>query len=125
MENPRYSKSKLLCSLPELIKMTDVTETFEEQFFTCSICTDVFQEPKLLPCQHSFCKKCIQPYIKSAVISENNKTGFLCPYCRCFVEAENPESPAETWVDRLPTNFNLVCMIEAFDGKRSQSNHLR
>lgn len=97
--------------------MADVADTFEEQFFTCSICTDVFQEPKLLPCQHSFCRNCIQPYIKSAVTSENNKTGFLCPYCRYFVEAENQESPAETWVDKLPTNFNLVCMIEAFDSK--------
>ncbi|WAQ96940.1 PZR3B-like protein [Mya arenaria] len=36
----------------------------------CSICQDVFNDPQRAPCGHSFCRKCITPWLKS------NKT---CP----------------------------------------------
>ncbi|XP_046367224.2 RING finger protein 151-like [Haliotis rufescens] len=30
----------------------------------CSICQEVFSEPQRAPCGHSFCKKCILPWLK-------------------------------------------------------------
>jgi len=27
---------------------------------TCSLCSDLFEEPKILPCLHTFCKNCLQ-----------------------------------------------------------------
>ena len=31
-----------------------------EEEITCSICSELFKEPKTLPCLHTFCKECIQ-----------------------------------------------------------------
>lgn len=32
----------------------------------CSICQDVFSDPQRAPCGHSFCRKCITPWLKSS-----------------------------------------------------------
>ncbi|XP_078319610.1 RING finger protein 151-like isoform X2 [Crassostrea virginica] len=32
----------------------------------CSICQDVFQDPRRAPCGHSFCKKCILPWLRQS-----------------------------------------------------------
>ena len=37
--------------------------SFKEQFdnqLTCNVCLDQYTDPKVLPCHHSFCLKCIQ-----------------------------------------------------------------
>ncbi|XP_055957740.1 E3 ubiquitin-protein ligase rnf8-like [Patella vulgata] len=36
-----------------------------DRYLTCSICYEVFTEPKTLPCLHSFCEKCLSDYIFS------------------------------------------------------------
>ncbi|XP_062605820.1 uncharacterized protein LOC134267630 isoform X2 [Saccostrea cucullata] len=38
----------------------------------CKICMDICQIPKQLPCKHNFCKKCIDPFMK---------TKQKCPFC--------------------------------------------
>ncbi|XP_060071505.1 RING finger protein 151-like [Ylistrum balloti] len=60
-------------------------ETEEERYFLnpdsvsshlyCSICQDVFSDPQRAPCGHSFCKKCILPWLKhSKTCPEDRKT---------------------------------------------------
>ena len=48
----------------------------------CSICMDIFKNPKLIPCHHSFCYKCLEDYVK--VNLSNGR--FNCPMCRKSVE---------------------------------------
>ena len=36
------------------------SEDFMEEFLQCAVCLEVYNEPKLLPCQHSFCTRCLQ-----------------------------------------------------------------
>jgi len=45
---------------------------------TCSICLEVFDNPKSLPCIHGFCLKCLERYFKDNV--PGNK--LPCPLCR-------------------------------------------
>ena len=36
-----------------------------EQKLTCSICLQLFREPRLLPCGHTYCQHCLTSYITS------------------------------------------------------------
>ena len=50
-----------------------------EQEVTCPVCQDHFQEPKILPCLHYYCKGCIQALAKRA---GGPNQPFSCPECR-------------------------------------------
>ena len=56
-----------------------------ESEITCPICQEYYTEPKVLPCLHYYCKKCI---LKLALRTQSGKS-FHCPECRC--EATLPE----------------------------------
>ena len=49
-----------------------------EQEVTCPICHNYFDDPKLLPCCHYYCKKCIQALFNR--VGPNKP--FPCPECR-------------------------------------------
>ena len=59
---------------------------------TCAVCKDNFQDPKLLPCCHYYCKKCI-------VQLACREQPFPCPECR------KDTFLAQDSVDDLPTAF--------------------
>jgi DNA-binding beta-propeller fold protein YncE len=46
---------------------------------TCPVCQDRFQEPKILPCLHYYCKGCIEALAKRA---GGPNQSFPCPECR-------------------------------------------
>ncbi|KAL3890057.1 hypothetical protein ACJMK2_002354 [Sinanodonta woodiana] len=48
----------------------------------CSICMDSFKNPILISCNHSFCYKCLEDYVRCNL--RNGK--FDCPLCRTSVE---------------------------------------
>ena len=44
----------------------------------CSICTEVFTDPRVLPCQHTFCLKCLLNYGRGRQPGDH----LPCPVCR-------------------------------------------
>ncbi len=70
-----------------------------EKDITCGICHQHYDEPKVLPCCHYFCKECI-----------NQKMGkdrlFSCP--KCFQDTTLPQGG----VDHLKTAFFVIRMKE-------------
>lgn len=48
-------------------------EPFQQEL-RCSVCRDIFKNPLLLPCTHSFCEECLQASAKCS--------GNRCPLCR-------------------------------------------
>ena len=50
-----------------------------EREVTCPVCQDYFQEPKILPCLHYYCKGCIEALAKR---SGGPNQPFPCPECR-------------------------------------------
>ena len=66
-----------------------------EREITCGICQEHYDEPKILPCLHYYCKKCI---LKVALRTGTGKP-FSCPECR------NEASLPDGGVDELKTAF--------------------
>ncbi|XP_061180441.1 E3 ubiquitin-protein ligase TRIM56-like [Saccostrea echinata] len=81
------------------MKMESLSSTLKDDFLTCTICYEVFSEPKTLPCLHSFCKFCISGFIKTNEL----KPPYHCPVCRENFALE---------VDEIKTNFCLTNMID-------------
>lgn len=79
-------------------------EQLEEEL-TCPICCGLFEDPRVLLCSHSFCKKCLEGLL------EGNRgpafrTPFKCPTCR----KETPHNGANS----LQINYSLRGIVEKF-----------
>ena len=81
-----------------------------EAFLTCSICTKALDEPKTLPCFHSFCKICLAGYIVTERENARKKGGaqhlFTCPTCRTKFEPEKGNgaeqiTPANCFINHM------------------------
>ena len=44
---------------------------------TCSLCLEIFQEPRQLPCLHIYCTDCV-----SSLLKGTRTRSFACPQCR-------------------------------------------
>ena len=82
-----------------------------EEEITCSICGDLFTDPKTIPCLHTFCKRCIES------IESNKKMAVIvcCPLCRVPLPQDGIAS--------IPTNFTINRLVEIY-GKRNESGQI-
>ncbi len=62
--------------------MGGVAGQLEEDYLTCQICFDIYQQPKALPCLHSFCLECLDLFIEAKKLTNQDATSFSCPICR-------------------------------------------
>ena len=53
-----------------------------EKILQCAICLEIFENPRTLPCSHTFCKECIENAVP--VIQHEGQRGINCPLCRKF-----------------------------------------
>ena len=78
-----------------------------EQEVTCAICQEHYTEPKVLPCLHYYCKKCI---LKLALRTGKDKP-FSCPECRS--ETKLPEGGVDElksafFINRFKSTFSAL-----------------
>ena len=66
-----------------------------EREITCGVCQEHYTEPKILPCLHYYCKKCVLDMAQKARPSKS----FPCPECR------NKATLPEEGVDGFKTAF--------------------
>jgi len=55
----------------------ETLKKLEEQL-KCSICLDIYTDPKLLQCFHIYCQQCLVPLD----LSQQGQLGLTCPACR-------------------------------------------
>ena len=58
---------------------------------TCSICLETSQDPRTLPCCHSFCQCCLDKFVKGQREKAKGKVIelFNCPECRTQFEPKD------------------------------------
>jgi hypothetical protein len=73
-----------------------------QELLECPICMNRYDNPHVLPCQHTFCKTCIAT-LKSNSRNEDNKIN--CPICRESHQLSNG-------IENLPANYTMKRLIE-------------
>jgi len=79
----------------------------------CPICLENFDQPKSLPCLHTYCLKCLKSLCQSVRPGQKKP----CPKCR--KEFRIPGGG----VDDLPSNFDMVALLEAHRGVEYCEQH--
>ena len=74
---------------------------------TCTICQDLLNDPKTLPCLHSFCTGCLKESLGRSPYTKISKRELECPQCGGKVVLSNPDA-----VEKLPSNFSAVRLVE-------------
>ncbi|KAK7088337.1 E3 ubiquitin/ISG15 ligase TRIM25-like [Littorina saxatilis] len=75
----------------------------------CSVCHELFKNPKLLPCAHVLCRHCLLSWLAS-----NSEA--LCPLCRGAIADPKEKSKAKGWeevVDALPDDVAMAAVVES------------
>ncbi|XP_039599481.1 E3 ubiquitin-protein ligase SH3RF3-like isoform X2 [Polypterus senegalus] len=73
----------------------------------CSVCLERLDtSAKVLPCQHTFCRRCLQSIVSS-------RSELRCPECRILVDCS---------VDELPANILLVRLLDGIKQRPHNSS---
>ncbi|KAK2493995.1 hypothetical protein MC885_007781, partial [Smutsia gigantea] len=85
----------------------DAMELLEEDL-TCPICCSLFDDPRVLPCSHNFCKKCLEGILEGNVRNSLWRSSpFKCPTCR--------KETSATGVNSLQVNYSLKGIVEKYN----------
>ena len=90
-------------------------ENLREQI-TCSICYNVFVEPKILPCHHTFCKQCLSDMILRGQRVRPAATRITCPTCRQDVVIQGGD------VDTFQPSFMINQLKEIVERMEKDDN---
>ena len=86
--------------------MADALLKLQEQV-TCSVCLEVYKQPRSLSCQHAFCTQCIDQLPVDIVEGEYK---IKCPSCRKTTPLPKDGSTAS-----LPPAFHINAIIELYE----------
>ena len=101
-----------------LIVSRSVTEI--QNLLVCDVCKKTINEPKILPCSHSFCKACLENLTtqdEENVDGEGKKLD--CPTCTTTVALKTNESVAA-----LPDNKFIAKLLTAIGPDRKQETSM-
>ncbi|XP_031560801.1 E3 ubiquitin-protein ligase TRIM71-like [Actinia tenebrosa] len=85
-----------------------------EKELTCSICLGIFENPKALPCLHSYCSKCIKDWYEKCKF---RAVEFTCPMCKTE-EIDLPDGDAS----KLRSSFYFDALLRLLHAMKSNSD---
>ncbi|XP_043284087.1 tripartite motif-containing protein 2-like [Venturia canescens] len=77
-----------------------------EDLLQCPICNDRLKSPRMMPCQHTFCQKCLEKQLEKTKTSEG-EVDLTCPLCKLRVTDRLP--------DMLPTNLYIESLLNVME----------
>ncbi|XP_048253164.1 E3 ubiquitin-protein ligase TRIM71-like [Haliotis rufescens] len=86
-------------------------ESLNENFLTCSICTEGYKDPCTLTCGHTFCKGCLGKFLKTRQDAIRAKS-ISCPYCRQMTRVPQPDKPVGEWVKQIKPSFLIQGLLD-------------
>jgi len=105
---------------PSLLETMAKSRNFFEDVkkeLECSVCQEQFSEinePKILKCLHTFCKNCLEAWLR-----QQREGELSCPTCRQITECPNSN------INRLPSNLfykQMVGIVEAYSGQGQEDS---
>ncbi|KAI8512716.1 hypothetical protein Bbelb_093550 [Branchiostoma belcheri] len=87
-------------------------EEFDDKFLTCAVCQEIYTDPRVLPCLHTFCAKCLEKWRKG-------ESQFICPTCRQQVRLRR------TGVRSLPPYFFMNSLLDFRALHKSEEAHTK
>ncbi|MBN3314856.1 TRI35 protein, partial [Atractosteus spatula] len=83
-----------------------------EEELSCPVCCEIFKDPVVLTCRHSFCGNCLKTYWQ---LKEHKK----CPVCRTRSSKENPplnlslKNLCESFLSQTPAVNEVLCSLHS------------
>ena len=109
----KVSSLEFSCVLLMMAALKPFADDLEEQL-TCSICQEIFTDPKTLPCLHNFCSKCIVGWYARSGNPASKR--FDCPICRARIDV--PDGDAS----KFRSSFNLKSLLQLLEAARAKSD---
>ena len=89
--------------------------TFNSRLVRCPLCTNVYQDPRILPCSDAFCKTYLQDYINK---TSDSSDSFPCPECRKQTDVSKLKQIRAQWAETFPINNLIVSVLQRFSFRR-------
>ena len=83
---------------------------------SCSVCSNIFTDPKQLTCLHSFCLHCLKQWYRTS----HGRDTIGCPNCQALSTV-----PTSGDLTDFPTSFYLNGLIDVLAIKECQSSQVR
>lgn len=80
--------------------MASIIEKKLVKILECAICLDSYEEPKVLPCQHTYCRKCLE----QLAFGDGRIRKVTCPECRRVIKLPRdgiPSLPCNVLINNL------------------------
>lgn len=85
-----------------------------EASITCPQCSDVFKDPRLSVCLHSFCGKCLEQLWSR----DSSEPTFKCPVCQTEATVPVTNGDPATKISDSPSNFHLTRVLDVYKAQR-------
>ena len=92
-----------MAEMAETIMQNDPIRKLEDEI-TCPLCLGPLEQPKRLPCDHTYCKS---PCLEGLLERTGNST-IVCPECRTIVQVQNNN------LDNLPNAFRIQRLKDVY-----------
>ena len=99
----------------DIMDLTTLFYNLREEV-SCSVCSDLFTDPKHLSCLHSFCLKCLKGWYETC----GGGDAIRCPKCQTFSQV-----PASGDLKDLPTSFYLNGLIDVLAIKECSKTQVK
>ena len=98
----------------DIMDLTTLFHNLREEV-SCSVCSDLFTDPKHLSCLHSFCLKCLKGWYETC----GGGDAIRCPKCQTFSQV-----PGSGNLKDLPTSFYLNGLIDVLAIKECKNTQV-